>query len=123
MNGKTILVVDDEEFIRRMLDRMLQHGNYTVISADCGERAVEIIKGPQGPSVDLVILDIMMPGMGGKKTYHALKAIRDVKILLSSGFGKDGDVQEILNSGADGFLQKPFVLSDLLEATGKTLAG
>lgn len=123
MSGKTILVVDDEEFIRRMLERMLHHGNYAVISAESGEKAVEVLNGPRGPSIDLVILDIMMPGMGGKKAFYAIKAVRNVKVLLSSGFGKDGDVQEILNSGANGFLQKPFVLGELLEAAKKTLAG
>lgn len=122
MSDKTILVVDDEEFIRKMLERMLTHGNYRVLAADCGEQALEILAGEQGQTVDLVILDLMMPGMGGKKTFHAIKALgRDIKVLLSSGFGKEGDVQEILTAGADGFMQKPFIMNELLSTIKKII--
>ena len=57
MNEKTILVVDDEEFIRGMLERMLAHGNYRVLTAESGEKALEVLAGEQGQNVDLVILD------------------------------------------------------------------
>lgn len=119
---KTVLVVDDEEFIRGMLERMLAHGNYRVLTAANGEQALEILLGADGRSVDLVILDVMMPGMGGKKTYHAIRALgRDIKILLSSGFGREGDVQEIMTDGSDGFIQKPFIMNELLAAIKKII--
>lgn len=119
---RTILVVDDEEFIRGMLERMLAHGNYRVLTAATGEQALEVLHSEEGQNVDLVILDVMMPGMGGKKTYHAIRGLgRNTKILLSSGFGREGDVQEILTAGADGFMQKPFIMNELLATIKKIL--
>ena len=64
--------------------------------------------------IDIIILDMVMPDLGGKAVYEKLKKINpDVKVLLSSGYGMDGQVADILNCGCDGFIQKPFNLKGL----------
>ena len=91
----------------------LQALGYNVLTAGGGEEAVEIF-GRQREMIDLVILDMVMPGMGGGETYDRLKALQShVKVLLSSGYSIDGQATEILNRGCDGFIQKPFNLKDL----------
>lgn len=121
MTNKTILVVDDEDFIRRMVVKMLSYAGYDVVTADCGEQAVELLR-ERGRGIDLIILDLMMPGMGGRKTFEAVKALgHGLKIVIASGFGREGDVQEMLSRGADGFLPKPFVMDELLAEVRKVL--
>ncbi|MFH1674504.1 MAG: response regulator [Pseudomonadota bacterium] len=80
----------------------------------CGGReAVEIYEASKD-KIDLVILDMIMPDMGGGETYDGMKEINsDVKVLLSSGYSIEGEATEILERGCDGFLQKPFNIKDL----------
>ena len=69
----------------------------------------------QGDKIDLVILDIIMPEMSGQETYERLREIDpNVKVLLSSGYSQNGQAQEILEAGVQGFLQKPYDLSQVL---------
>jgi two-component system, cell cycle sensor histidine kinase and response regulator CckA len=71
-----------------------------------------------------VLLDMIMPGMGGGETYDALKGIKpDVKILLSSGYSIDGEASEILKRGCDGFIQKPFNIKALSQKLRKIIDG
>ena len=65
-------------------------------------------------TVDLVILDMIMPGMGGSETYDSLKKIRsDIKVILSSGYSIDGQAAEIMEKGCNAFMQKPFSINEL----------
>ena len=86
---------------------------YIVSIAKNGREAIEIYrKSPE--KVDLVILDIIMPGMGGGETYNRLKEINpDIKVLLTSGNSINGQANEILERGCNGFIQKPFNMEDL----------
>ncbi len=123
--SETILVVDDEEMVVRACQRVLKHLNYKVIPARSGEEAVEIYKDQRG-QIDLVILDILMPEMGGGDTYDALKTVDpEVKVLLSSGFSLDSQAKEILARGCRGFIQKPYDLEEISrkirEILGNTL--
>ena len=78
-----------------------------------GEEAVEVYKKNQD-KIDMVILDMIMPDMGGGQTYDRLKEINpDIKVLLSSGYSINGQATEILERGCDGFIQKPFNIMDL----------
>ena len=92
---------------------MLEKMGYIVSIAKNGRDDIEIYrKIPE--KVDLVILDIIMPGMGGGETYNRLKEINpDIKVLLTSGHSINGQATEILERGCNGFIQKPFNIKDL----------
>ncbi|MDY7041727.1 MAG: PAS domain S-box protein, partial [Chloroflexota bacterium] len=118
---ETILVVDDEETILAMVNRLLSNAGYTVVLAESGVEAVELYR-ERGHEIDLVILDMIMPEMGGRETYERLREIDPgVRVLLSSGYSQNGQAQEIINAGVQGFLQKPFDLSRILNKVRKAL--
>jgi two-component system cell cycle sensor histidine kinase/response regulator CckA len=110
---ETILLVDDEDMIIEVGKEILKTIGYKVLLARSGREAVEIVskasKGKGIPPIDLVILDMIMPVMGGGDTYDRLKEINpNIKVLLSSGYSIDGDATRILERGCNGFIQKPF---------------
>ena len=110
---ETLLLVDDEEMIIEVGEEILQALGYKVLPAVSGKEALEIYKNKKD-SIDMVILDMIMPGMGGGETYDNLKAINpEIKVLLSSGYSISGQAAEILERGCDGFIQKPFKLRQL----------
>jgi len=110
---ETILLVDDEEMIVEVGKRMLDALGYTVIAAGSGKEAVELFSAHKD-HVDLVILDMVMPGMGGGQTFDQLKAVDSgVRVLLSSGYSMDGQAANILRRGCNGFIQKPFRIEQL----------
>ncbi len=109
----TVLLVDDEEIILDVNQQILHHLGYQVLRAQSGKEALEIYQNRSGP-IDLVILDMIMAGMGGKETYEKLKQLDPkIKVLLSSGYSKEGDAEEILAQGCNGFIQKPFDVKQL----------
>ncbi len=121
--GEKILLVDDEEMILDVGEQMLEKLGYGVITANRGEAAVEISKREKD-GIAMVILDMIMPGMGGGETYDRLKEIKkDAKVLLSSGYSIDGQAREILDRGCSGFIQKPFNLETLSRMVRKVLIG
>lgn len=109
----TILLVDDELTVLDVTARMIERLGYTVTRAQNGREAIERFRGsPTGFS--LVILDMVMPEMGGGEVFDRLKRIHPrVKVLLASGFSMQGQAREIMNRGCIGFIQKPFTLQDL----------
>ncbi|MGD8612474.1 MAG: PAS domain S-box protein [Desulfobacterales bacterium] len=110
---ETVLLVDDEDMIIDVGTRMLKKLGYRVFIARDGKEAIEIFK-KHPEEIDLVVLDMIMPKMGGGETYDRIKKIKpDVKVLLSSGFSINGQASEILNRGCNGFIQKPFNLQKL----------
>jgi len=110
---ETILVVDDEDFILDACKAMMAQLGYRTILAHSGEEAVELSRRENG-RIDLIILDMVMPGMDGLTAYERLKEIDpDVKVLLSSGYSLTGAVKDILNKGCDEYIQKPFSLSQI----------
>ncbi|MBN2413737.1 response regulator [candidate division KSB1 bacterium] len=112
--NEVILVVDDEEPIRMFVKDVLEAYGYTVFLAENGEEAVSIFKKYKD-KIDLVILDMVMPKMGGLQTYIKLKMLNPkIRAFLSSGYSPDGQASEILQRGVNGFLQKPFEMNDLL---------
>ncbi len=111
--AETVLLVDDEEMVVDVGTDMLRSMGYTVLSAHSGEDALALYQKHMS-EIGLVILDMIMPGMGGLKTYERLKELDPgVKVLLSSGYSRDGQAEEILTRGCNGFIQKPFSLQDL----------
>jgi CheY-like chemotaxis protein len=118
---ETILVVDDEEKIRKICKENLNLLGYSVITAGSGIRAIEIY-GKKAKLIDIVVLDMIMPGLSGKDTYERLKQINpDVKVLLASGYTEEGQAKEILDSGCNAFIQKPFKIEQLSTMIRKVL--
>ncbi len=119
--SELILVVDDEEPIRALTKETLESFGYRVLLAEDGRDAIGIFE-ERKDEISLVILDMVMPKMGGRETFVGLKEIRpDVRALLSTGYSQSGRAQEILNSGVRGFIQKPYKLNELLRTVRNTL--
>ncbi len=117
----TILLVDDEEMVLDVGAQLLQSLGYSVLEARDGIEAIDIYQKNNG-TIDMVFLDIVMPGMSGRDTYDRLKEINpDLKVLLSSGYDIDTQATEILDRGADSFIQKPFTLKDLSQKIKKIM--
>ncbi len=123
-NGReTILVVDDEPNILEVTEEMLQTMGYNVLTANNGREAVALF-GKNSLTVDLTILDMIMPGLSGGETYNRIKKIRpEAKVLLSSGYSIKGEAQKILDRGCNGFIQKPYNLEKLSEKLEVVLGG
>ena len=106
----TILLVDDEEIVVNVGQKMLESIGYKVLIAKNGLEAVDVYR-KRKDEIDLVILDMIMPGMGGAETYERMRDINSrVNVLLSSGYSIDGQAKNILNQGCNAFIQKPFSL-------------
>jgi two-component system, cell cycle sensor histidine kinase and response regulator CckA len=117
----TILLVDDQEMILNVGRQLLESLGYKVMVAGSGNEALEFYKENR-VRIDLVILDMIMPDMGGGETYDKLKGMDpSVKVLLASGYSIDGQATEILERGCDGFIQKPFNITDLSQKLRKIL--
>ena len=112
---ETILLVDDEEYIRDLGVELLTDVGYKVLTATNGEEGLQIYKKEQ-KKIDLIILDLVIPGMGGKKCYEEILKINPrAKILIVSGYSANGPGKSALEAGAKGFVGKPFDVSHLLE--------
>jgi two-component system cell cycle sensor histidine kinase/response regulator CckA len=108
-----ILLIDDENMIRDVASEMLQLLGYTVYQAAGGKEAIDIYRADKD-KIDLVILDMILPGMNGAQVLEKLKQIApDVKVILSSGYSMQGEVQKVMESGCFGFIQKPYLFTEL----------
>lgn len=117
----TILVVDDEEVVLKLSRDFLKRLGYDVILAASGNKAVEIYT-KNIHQIDLVLLDLIMPGKDGMETFQALKKINPhIKVLFFSGFSKNKKVNEVLEEGVVGFIGKPFTMKILSDALSKLL--
>ncbi len=109
----TILLVDDEEAILEVGKDLLVTMGYQVLIARDGKEAIEVYSRNQH-NINMILLDMIMPGMGGGEAYDRIKEIDpDVKVLLSSGYSIDGEATKILERGCYGFIQKPFNMEEL----------
>jgi len=118
-----ILVVDDEEVVRAAAATMLRHLGYEVVALADGEEAVLYFRH-FGDRIALVLLDMVMPKMGGRETLKALREVSPgVKVVLSTGFGLNEAAQAILDEGAIGFAQKPYRAADLSQVVAAALRG
>ena len=114
VKGKgTVLLVDDEKMFLEVGEELLTHLGYEVLLAENGREALELYTKNQD-KIDLVLLDMVMPVMGGGETFDRMKEINtNVKVLLSSGYSLEGEAKEILKRGCDAFIQKPFKMERL----------
>lgn len=107
-----ILVVDDEPDIRRILHIMLEHQGYRVHEAINGRRAVEYIR--ENPDTDLILMDIMMPELGGVEASREIRSISSAPILFLTAKSQERDMLQAYQSGGDDYLVKPFSNAELL---------
>ena len=120
---ETVLFVDDEESLRQLAVEMLGRLGYRVLTAGNGLEAVKTFSEKCG-EIAAVILDMIMPGMGGEETFHRLKEIDpSARILLSSGYAVEGGPQSLLSAGAAGFLPKPYRVGTLAAALRRVIGG
>jgi PAS domain S-box-containing protein len=114
-----ILFVDDEEIIRLVSKEAMEEMGYNVLVAASGMEAIDILKKQ---SVDLVILDMIMPGMDGKETFHMIREIdANCKVIISSGFTKPDHLDELTECGISGFLRKPYQKAELSQLLADVL--
>lgn len=120
--GKSILVVDDEEIVREFLETCLTEAGFNVQTVVDGKAAVELFSSSPD-NFDLVILDMIMPGqLSGLDVFKKMKEIRPgQKAILSSGYSLSADIEELLNAGISGILNKPFKIKELFETIQKSL--
>lgn len=115
LSGGTILLVDDDEILIEVIREILETAGYQVLTAFSGREALEIYEAWEG-DIDLVMLDMIMPGMGGAETFRELKNMDPhVSVIIISGYSLPDDVRELLAQGCKGFLQKPFLIPELFQ--------
>jgi two-component system cell cycle sensor histidine kinase/response regulator CckA len=108
-----VLLVDDEEAILQVAQELLEAMGYRVLLARNGREAVEAYRKNQD-DIDIVLLDIVMPNMGGAEAYDLMKQINpNIKVLLSSGYSINSEATKIIKRGCDAFIQKPFTMKEL----------
>ena len=109
---RTVLIVDDEEVVLDVEGLMLKKMGFNILKANSSEKACQLYRNKKD-NIDLVVLDMIMPGDNGAVIYKKLKRINsDIRVLISSGFWKDINVREILNDGPNSFIQKPFKFAE-----------
>ena len=110
---KTVLIVDDEDVVLDVEGLMLKKMGFNILKANSSKKAYSLYRSKKD-DIDLVILDMIMPGDNGAVTYQKLKMINPgIKVLISSGFWKDLNVRAILSDGKNSFIQKPFKFAEL----------
>ena len=117
MPTETILVVDDEAVVRRLIHYCLKKRGYTVLEAASGEQAIQICQNHKG-KISLALVDVIMPGIHGPHLERRLEKLdRDIRVLFMSGFPHI----EAINRGMDDFISKPFTFENLLAKIRATI--
>jgi CheY-like chemotaxis protein len=118
-----ILVVDDEPGVRNLLKATIERQGYSAVTASDGAEAIAIIER-EGEQIDLVILDLTMPIMGGEETLRELRRRRpNLPVLLSSGFNESEAMPQFAGKGLTGFVQKPFTARQVTDIIAQALQG
>jgi two-component system, cell cycle sensor histidine kinase and response regulator CckA len=114
-NRSVILVIDDDHMVNKTIAVILTELGYAVFSASSGEEALEKYKDHLD-DIDLFLIDMVMPGMSGGELYTRIKQLKPTaKAILCSGYSINERIQDIMRQGCNGFLEKPFNLSKLME--------
>lgn len=119
--NETILLIDDERSIIEVCGEMLKTLGYNILTAGNGRDGIKIYKENKG-NIDLVILDMIMPGLSGSETFDSLRSVdQEVRIMLSTGYIISDQVKNLLAKGCRGFIQKPFRMEELSEKVREVL--
>lgn len=115
---KTCLVVDDEPDVRELISDFIRAAGLSVVTAKSGREAIEIIE--ENPNIDIVILDMIMPGLDGAETFHAIRTLRpSLPVLISTGYSAEAKVRKILSEVNVSLINKPFTFEELKEKIRK----
>ena len=118
---ETILLVDDEEHIRELGSKILQKSGYKVIKASNGKEALDVFR-TSGNQIDLVVLDLIMPEMGGKQCIEGLLRLDPlVKVIIASGYSANGPTKNELAAGTKGFINKPYKIRQMMATVREVL--
>ena len=118
---ETIMLVDDEKIVLQVSREMLESVGYRVYAVGSSQEAIALFTKKRN-EIDLVILDMIMPGISGGETFDRLREINPgIKVLLSSGYSLNGEAQTIMDRGCKGFIQKPFQIEKLSQKVRKML--
>jgi len=121
VHGGRVLVIDDDDLVRHVACSMLEERGMKVVEAENGAKGLEEF-GHDPSSIDLVVLDMTMPGLDGPEVAARLRAIQpDVRVLLVSGYPPEDTARRLGKNRADGYLQKPFSLEELVSAVTKLI--
>jgi PAS domain S-box-containing protein len=121
--GSTVLVIDDEEDIREVVQAVLESRGINVLTAEDGPRGLQVFRQSQA-TIDVVLLDINMPGMNGETVFRELCAIRpDVRVVLSTGYSEQETALHFADASLAGFVHKPYTASGLVDKIGAALLG
>ena len=111
----TILLVDDEKVLLDLGRDTLREFGYRIFTAESGESALDIYQAER-ESIDIVILDLCMPGMGGRKCLEELRRIDpEVKVIVASGCGCENEMARVVGPGASRYIRKPYRTQEILE--------
>lgn len=123
MNRKCIILVEDDEIVRQTVEQILIELGFNVCSFENSRSAVEFYR-EHHQGIAIALLDMVMPGLNGVETFMIMKQINPgAKVILYSGYCDASHIRMLLDNGANGFLQKPFRISELNEKLTLALAG
>ncbi len=121
--GETILLVDDEDGVRNLAARLFSKFGYSVLTAENGKEALEVFSAMR-EQIDLIVLDLIMPVMGGRDCLRELlKIAPTARVIIASGYAADGHINHAIKDGAKAFVRKPYEARQLLEVVRKALDG
>ncbi len=110
----TILVVDDEEHVRKLLQRILEDDGYDVIMASSGQEALDKLVQSENQKPQLILLDIMMPGLNGFQVLERIRKRFDIPVVMLTAKQEVTSVRDAIDLGADDYVRKPFRTTELL---------
>ena len=114
----TVLVIDDEEPVRQVAAEILTYLGYSVLTAPSGDQAIETVKS--GACPDVVLLDLIMPGLNGAQTLVKLRELEpDLPVLISTGYADRAAADSLTEEGANGFVNKPYHIETLAKELEK----
>ena len=119
----TVLIVDDEDVIRDLIVDVVSDSGYRVLSAANGNEALDIVRAEQG-AISMVLLDMLMPDMDGRRTYELMREIDpEIPVFIATGFGREDISRSLLDMGVRGVVTKPFHIEDILTLISSNLRG
>lgn len=125
MSARRILVVEDNDMNMQLVEYLLEEGGFDIVKAASGEEALSITRDATAPPLDLILMDIHLPGMDGLSVVRAMKAddrTKTVPILALTAHAMRGDKDRFLEAGCDGYISKPIDVKTFLSAIGQYLA-
>jgi two-component system cell cycle sensor histidine kinase/response regulator CckA len=121
ISAGTILVIDDEQFVADLTRDILSRFGYAALVAVDGREAIELYRDRHA-DIKAIVLDLVMPGMDGREIFGSIRSINsEAKVIIASGYSREGDADDLLALGAAGFVQKPYRLAEFMSVVSEVL--